>query len=171
MPYLTPEVVTAAILAALADRIDDGMQLPAYNWFTAVGVSLTITDLTARRWWSGRPGKSQRRASTDVPCCSRVTIQGALSPTARSANTSTPWGFAPNRTSPLRCSPSRPSYPPRSSPGCSASTSRSPSSGRKHRPGTGPSTPPMSAVATARDACVSALLRSPPVVLEHLGRP
>ncbi|MEU6573616.1 A24 family peptidase [Streptomyces sp. NPDC046805] len=48
-PRLIPEIITAALFAALASRIDSWPQLLAYGWFTAVGVSLAITDLTIRR--------------------------------------------------------------------------------------------------------------------------
>ncbi|MFC4463955.1 prepilin peptidase [Streptomyces xiangluensis] len=44
-----PEIITAAISAALASQIDSWPQLLAYIWFTAVGLSLAITDLTVRR--------------------------------------------------------------------------------------------------------------------------
>ncbi|MFC9913950.1 prepilin peptidase [Streptomyces sp. NPDC127197] len=48
-PHPLPEVVTAALSAALACRIDGWTQLLAYSWFTAVGVSLAVSDLTVRR--------------------------------------------------------------------------------------------------------------------------
>lgn len=38
-PHPVPEVITAAIFAALASRIDGWTQLLIYSWFTAVGSS------------------------------------------------------------------------------------------------------------------------------------
>lgn len=48
-PHPIPEVITVAIFTTLVCRIDGWTQLLAYSWFTAVGVSLAVTDLTVRR--------------------------------------------------------------------------------------------------------------------------
>lgn len=99
------------------------------------------------------------RGAEGHPLCPSRLVSASRQPGRAYATTRS--GSSPGRTAPPPRSLSPPNSPPQSSPGCSASTSKSASSGRRHQPGTGPPTQPRSAAGTGREP--DDLLRSAPV--------
>jgi hypothetical protein len=86
-------------------------------------------------------------ATDHITDCSPADNQVAPSAPTDSANASANSGSAPARPDRPRCSNSPPNSPPPHWPGCSASTSKSPSNGSTSPQATGPTTPPTSAAA------------------------
>ncbi|MET7906173.1 hypothetical protein ABZS86_33825 [Streptomyces sp. NPDC005355] len=165
----TPDRVAGLLLILYAQKIATISQLTVGDVdFDGDTVSITLAprrSSSPRRWlpWSAsssRPAAARPRSALrrTLPGSSPEVSRDVPSATTGSASASTRSGSGPSRTAPPRCSPSPPKCSPRSSPGCSGSTSKSPSSGSRHRAGTGPPTPPMSAAAHRQCQAASAVL-------------
>lgn len=129
---LTGENGSTIIKAPAAFHRTDGGAGPV----STVQIDLSKPRRGRRRWppWSAsslRPAAARPRSALQrtLPGSSLEVSRDAPSATTGSASASTRSGSVPSRTVPPRCSPSPPKCPPRSSPGCSGSPSKWPSSG------------------------------------------
>lgn len=155
-------ILNAQKIASISQLTVDDVHFDGENASITFGTSPVVLPAPlatlVRELVATRRGKAKIGTPEDVPRLFQADCQGALSPTSRSATAFTRSGSGPGRIAPLHCSLSRPNSPLRSSPGCLASTSRSPSSGRGRLPGTGPPTLLRSANGIGRDRGVSILL-------------